>query len=195
MSTTTTTMTSETGCKCGHTRLQHEQGDNDHLCKSCNCWGFKPSISVRPADLIQIDTAQQSKWNECFEAANKKIEALNCECKKSMKEVVLALASELKTLGFPVNRIANAIVHQSKGRWGSRSWIPEIIPDEYKDKSHQESAKRKQKVPPVQQDNSGQIAPLAERQSGKATTSNPQQERRYSNTFGRTSTYLWSLAS
>lgn len=138
-------MKSETGRKCGHTRLQHEQGDNDHICKSCKCWGFKPSTSIAPADLTQNSaTSQQSKWNECFEAANKKIDELvsdarqkkdtiDTDLKKSIKEVVLPLASELKTLGFPVNRIANEIVHQLKGK-ASRSWILEILPDEYRTK-------------------------------------------------------------
>jgi hypothetical protein len=112
--------------------------------------------------------------------ANQKKDGIDADLKKSIKEVVHGLASDLKALGFPVNRIANEIVHQLK-RKASRSWILEILPNEYKDKSHQESAKGKHKVPPVQQDNSGEIAPLPERQSRKATTSNqvaPQQERK-----------------
>lgn len=130
--------------------------------------------------FAHLFAAANEKIDKLTSDANQKKDGIDADLKKSIKEVVQDLASNLKALGFPVNRIANEIVHQLKGK-ASRSWILEILPDEYKDKSHQESAQRKQKVPPVQQDNSGQIAPLAERQSGKATTSNqvtPQQERK-----------------
>ena len=61
-----------------------------------------------------------------------------------------------------MNRIANEIVHQLKGgRGGSKSWILEVLSDEYKDKTHQENArKRKRKV-----------APVAEQQKQDLTTS------------------------
>src|SRR5215831_333364 len=127
--------------------------------------------------FAHLFAAANEKIDKLTSDANQKKEGIDADLKKSIKEVVQDLASNLKALGFPVNRIANEIVHQLKGK-ASRSWILEILPDEYKDKSHQESAKGKHKVPPVQQNNSGEIAPLPERQSGKATTSNPQQERK-----------------
>ena len=89
----------------------------------------------------------------------------------SSMEVIQHLARTLRDLGFPVNRIANEIVHQLKGR-ASRSWILEILDDGYKDKAHQESA-RKRKVAPVAErqeedlasyvHEAAAVAPVAER--------------------------------
>jgi hypothetical protein len=102
--------------------------------------------------------SDEQKFAPYFAAANKKIDELvsdarqkkyniDTELEKSKREVIQDLASTLRDLGFPVNRIANEIVRQLKGR-ASRSWILEILDDEYKDKAHQESA-RKRKVAPV----------------------------------------------
>jgi hypothetical protein len=86
------------------------------------------------------------KIDKLVSDANQKKDGIDADVKKSIKKIVQDLASTLKTLGFPVNRIANEIVHQLKGR-ASRSWILEILTDEYKDKAHQESARnRKHKV-------------------------------------------------
>jgi hypothetical protein len=80
--------------------------------------------------------------------ANQKKDGIDADLKKSIKEVVQDLASTLKAQGFPVNRIANKIVHELKDR-ASRSWMLEILDDEYKDKAHQ----RKRKVGPVADQN------------------------------------------
>jgi hypothetical protein len=151
-------------------------GDNNNFTpKQDKRWDELEAAEERDQNRQNSDGTRQldeQKFAPYFAAANKKIDELvsdahqkkdniDNELDKSIKEVVQNLASTLKTLEFPVNRIANEIVHQLKGRGGSRSWILEVLSDEYKDKTHQENArKRKRKV-----------APVAEQQKQDLTTS------------------------
>jgi hypothetical protein len=91
------------------------------------------------------------KIDKLVSDANQKKDGIDADLKKSIKKIVQDLASNLKALGFPVHGIANAIVHQLNGRGGSRSWIHEILADEYKNKTYQENARKrwKRKVAPA----------------------------------------------
>jgi hypothetical protein len=55
-------------CKCGCLWLEHEQGDNDHICRSCNCcWSFvdgtndsaENNISSSKFVLISQESSQE----------------------------------------------------------------------------------------------------------------------------------------
>lgn len=145
-------------------------------------WDEVEAAEERNQNRQNSDGARQLEWSDeqkfapYFSDANKKIDELvsdarqkKCnidnELDKSIKEVVQNLAGTLKARGFPVNRIANEIVHQLKGR-ASRSWILEILSDEYKDKVHQENARKPK----------GKVAPVAEQSedNGKGTEQHKQ---------------------
>jgi hypothetical protein len=143
-------------------------GDNNNFTPEQNKrWDELEAAEERHQNRQNSDRAQQQQLSgndeqrfAClFADANRKIDELesvarqkksniDTELEKSKREVVQGLASTLKDSGFPVNRIANEIVHQLKGR-ASKSWILEILDDEYKDKAHQ----RKRKVGPVADQN------------------------------------------
>jgi hypothetical protein len=117
-------------------------------------------------ELEEKQAGQQAKFNAAFDAAEKEIAGLKEKCQTSIKQVILNLAEQLKKLGFHVDKIANEIVHQSNGRWGSRAWILRVLPDEFKDKVHQESAKAKNKQVPIE------CKPQTERSSSDNSTTN-----------------------
>jgi len=90
----------------------------------------------------------EQRLTDLFADANKKIDKLVSEANQKkgsidadLEKIVQNLANDLKALGFPVNKIASEIVRRLEGRI-TRSWIHEILGNEYKDKTHQEFAKK-----------------------------------------------------
>jgi hypothetical protein len=159
-------------CKCGHSGFEHENGDNDHICKSCNCcWSFKQAAAVpafvvppktsTPADRQNSVGAQQQlpsgndeqKFAPYFADANRQIDELESEANgkksqidsdllKSKIEIVKDLAQKIEKEGFPIERIANEIVHQLKGRI-SPTHIRDNLEDRYKDRRQSSNAKKR----------------------------------------------------
>jgi hypothetical protein len=95
--------------------------------------------SVEPLFTVAINEIDRLN----SEATQKK-DSIDADLEKSKKKVVKDLANKLKTLGFPMNKIASEIVRRLEGRI-TRSWIHEILGNEYKDKTHQEVAKKRWK--------------------------------------------------
>jgi hypothetical protein len=111
----------------------------------------KPSISKKES----CPKNDEKKFASVYVDAIAKIDKLNSDFKKAgtifikkKAEVVRDLANTMKRLEYPVDAIANEIVHQLKGK-ASRSWIYEVLADEYKDKAHQDARKRGHKVDPL----------------------------------------------
>ena len=114
----------------------------------------------------EVWAQRELEEKQAGQPAEKEIAGLKEKCQTSIKQVILNLAEQLKKLGFHVDKIANEIVHQSNGRWGSRAWILRVLPDEFKDKVHQESAKAKNKQVPIE------CKPQTERSSSDNSTTN-----------------------
>jgi len=119
----------------------------------------------------QLEWSDEQKFAPYFAAANKKIDRLesidrqkkdgiDTELKTSIKKVVQKLADDLKAQGFRVDGIASEIIHQLKGK--GRSWIHEILPDEYKNKTYQENARKrwKRKAEQSEGQQTDKIAPV-----------------------------------
>jgi hypothetical protein len=92
---------------------------------------FEPLFTVAINEIDRLNS----------EATQKK-DSIETELENNKKNIVLKLADDLKAQGLRVDRIANEIIHQLKGR-ASDTWIREILPDEYKDKKKQENAKKR----------------------------------------------------
>ncbi len=118
----------------------------------------KPRQPKQPSKSNKNDNGDDEKrFIPFFEAAIHSIDKLTSDFHEKKKRIVEKLAVTLKNKGFRVDGIANEIVHQLKGR-ASRSWILEILDDEYKDKTYQENARNRRKA-----------APLAEQLEGSLT--------------------------
>src|SRR5262249_15577824 len=137
--------------------------DNDHICKSCNCcWSFKQTAAVPPPQKSVGVQQQQPAGNDeqkfapYFAAAIKKIDDLESHVLKSKIEIVKVLAEELEKAGFPLERIANEIVHHLKGRIYP-TYIRRNLDDKHKDKCHSANAKKQKVATHVSRDKPKQI--------------------------------------
>ena len=133
-------------CKCGHSGFEHENGDNDHICRSCNtCWSFE-QVGSAPTDHRQSsDGSDQQRLAQLFADANEKIDKLESDLLNSKIEIVQDLAQKIEKEGLiPIERIANEIVHQLKGRI-SPTHIRENLGNKYKDSRQSKNAKAKKR--------------------------------------------------
>ena len=103
---------------------------------------------------------EEQKFAPYFADANRQIDELDSEANekkskidsdllKSKIEIVKDLAKKIEKEGFPIEGIANEIVHQLKGRI-SPTHIRDNLDDKYKDRRQSDNAKkRKVATPPL----------------------------------------------